>query len=343
MTHTDLLIVPAERRTAIERLATHLTPGARVALTTHINADGDGCGSQMALAHLLAQRDMKCFIVNPTPWPALFDFLRDDAVPERSREGASALKDADILLVLDIADVKRLGILTDAVRALTIPTLTIDHHVAADEPPGPIIVSDTTACATGELIHDVAEVLALEITRAAAQGMYVAMLTDTGSFRFSNTTPRCHAIAARLLTKGLEPEELYRRIYASAPLGKLKLVGEALDTLEADEAAGIAWISVPADALERFSVNGEDLDGIVEHARSVAGTRMALFFRDLGHGKVKVSFRSTGDVDVNRFARQFGGGGHAKAAGALIPGSLDEVRRTVVEAARRYVGQRSEA
>ena len=339
MIHTDLLIVPSERRTAIEELASHLTPGARVALTTHINADGDGCGSQIALAHLLAQRGMSCFIVNPTPWPALFDFLLDETIPERSREGAAALRDADILLVLDIADVKRLGGLTEAVRALGIPKLTIDHHIPSDEPPGPVIVSDTTACATGELIYDVAEVLDIEITGAAARGMYVAMLTDTGSFRFSNTSPRCHAIAATLLARGLDPEELYRRIYASAPLGKLRLLGEALETLEADEASGVSWISVPADALERFQVNGEDLDGIVEHARSVAGTRLALFFRDLGHGKVKVSFRSTGDVDVNRFARQFGGGGHAKAAGALITGSLDDVRGRVVGAAREYVAQ----
>jgi bifunctional oligoribonuclease and PAP phosphatase NrnA len=335
--HTDLLVVPSERRSAIEHLAKHLKPGARVALTTHINADGDGCGSQVAVAHLLAQRRMQCFIVNPTPWPALFEFLLDGRAAERSKEGAAALKEADVLLVLDIADVKRLGALTDVVRALAIPKLTIDHHIPSDEPPGAVIVSDTAACATGELIFDLAEVLDLEITREAARGMYVAMLTDTGSFRFSNTSPRCHAIAAALLARGLDPEELYRRIYASAPLGKLKLLGEALETLEADEEHGVSWISVPADALERFQVSGEDLDGIVEHARSVVGTRMALFFRDLGHGKVKVSFRSTGDVDVNRFARQFGGGGHAKASGALVPGTLDEVRRRVVDAAREYI------
>lgn len=337
MKHTDLLQVPEQRRVAIEQLASHLAPGAKVALTTHINADGDGCGSQMALAHLLAQRGMTCFIVNPTPWPSLFDFLLDARIPQRSREGAAALKEADILMVLDIADVKRLGVLTDAVRRLDIPKLTIDHHVPSDEPPGPVIVSDISACATGELVFDVAEVLGLEITREAAQGMYVAMLTDTGSFRFSNTTPRCHAIAAMLLARGLDPEEIYRRIYASSPIGRLRLLGDALETLEADEALGVSWISVPAEALERHQVSGEDLDGIVEHARSVAGTRLALFFRDLGHGKVKVSFRSTGDVDVNRFAREFGGGGHAKAAGALIAGSLEDVRRRVVEAAREYL------
>src|SRR6185295_10388863 len=105
-------------------------------------------------------------------------------------------------------------------------------------------------------------------------------------------------------------EAMYRRIYASVSPGKLFLLRDALDSLQIDEVNGISWISLPAGALERYGVDSEELDGIVEHPRSVAGTRLALFFRDLGYGKVKVSFRSTGDVDVNRFARQFGGGGH---------------------------------
>ena len=94
---------------------------------------------------------------------------------------------------------------------------------------------------------------------------------------------------------------------------------------------------MPAGAFEQYGLQSEDLDGIVEHPRSITGTRLALFFRDLGHGKVKVSFRSTGDVDVNRFARQFGGGGHARASGALVAGSLDEVRDRIVAAAREFV------
>ncbi|HUF28211.1 MAG TPA: DHHA1 domain-containing protein [Gemmatimonadaceae bacterium] len=333
----DLLSVPPERRAAIEQLDGHLRPGMTVAMTTHINADGDGCGSEAALAHLLLNREIRSYIVNPTPWPSLFDFLLGGPVVNRSAEGAAALRGADVLVVLDISDVKRLGVLTDAVRALDIPKLTIDHHVPSDEPPGPLVVSDTTACATGELVYDLARVLGMEIDAAAARGLYVALLTDTGSFRFSNTSPRCHAVAGSLLGRGVDPEEMYRRIYASAPLGRLKLVGEALETLESDEQAGVSWISVPAEALERHGVSGEDLEGIAEYARSVAGTRLAMFFRDLGHGKVKVSFRSTGDVDVNRFARQFGGGGHARAAGALIPGALADVRDRVVAAARDFV------
>jgi phosphoesterase RecJ-like protein len=104
-----------------------------------------------------------------------------------------------------------------------------------------------------------------------------------------------------------------------------------------DAEHGLSWITLPAGLLERYEVRAEELDGIAEYARAIAGTRLAIFFRDLGHGQVKVSFRSTGDTDVNRFARRFGGGGHARASGAMIPGALDDVRRRVIDAAREYV------
>jgi bifunctional oligoribonuclease and PAP phosphatase NrnA len=218
-----------------------------------------------------------------------------------------------------------------------VPRLVIDHHITTDEPAGDIMVSDTTACATGELVFDFASVLGLELSEPIATALYCAILTDTGGFRFSNTTPRAHAIAGQLLAAGVDPEEMYRRIYASVSPGRLALLRDALSTLEVDRDYGIAWISVPADALDRYDVSSEDLEGIVEHPRSISGTRLALFFRDLGYGKVKVSFRSTGDVDVNRFARTFGGGGHAKAAGALIPGTMEDVRLRVISAARAFV------
>src|SRR3954469_9862866 len=333
----DLLAVPAGRRADIARLAAELRAGQRVALSTHMNADGDGCGSEAALARVLAALGIESRIVNPTPWPAMFDFLCGDVVRDMSSKGAAALRGIDALVVLDISDVKRLGQLADSVRALTVPKLVIDHHLASDEPAGTITLSDTTACATGELVFDLAVTLGVEITEPIARALYTALLTDTGGFRFSNTSPRCHAIAGRLLAAGIDPEDMYRRIYASVSLARLQLLRDALETLRVDERSGVAWISVPAGALEQYGLQSEDLDGIVEHPRSITGTRLALFFRDLGHGKVKVSFRSTGDVDVNRFARQFGGGGHAKAAGALVPGRLDEVRARLVQLAQEYV------
>jgi phosphoesterase RecJ-like protein len=286
---------------------------------------------------LLAQRGLEPRIVNPTPWPALFDFLLDDDVAEKSPDGTDALEGIDLLVVSDISDVKRLGALTETVRRLDVPKIVIDHHVASDDPAGDILLTDTAACATGELVYDLACELRLEITPAIARALYAAILTDTGGFRYSNTTPRSHAIAAELLARGVDPEEMYQRVYASAPAGRVRLLAEVLATLGVDESCGIAWLSMSAGSLERYSVRSEDLDGIVEHARSIAGTRLAIFFRDLGHGKVKISFRSTGDVDVNRFARQFGGGGHVKASGALVAGTLPEVRERVVSAAKRFL------
>ncbi|HEX3866231.1 MAG TPA: bifunctional oligoribonuclease/PAP phosphatase NrnA [Gemmatimonadaceae bacterium] len=339
MTHTvrDYLAVPAERDAAIHALVKEIVPGRRVALSTHINADADGCGSETALARMLAQRGMDVRIVNPTPWPDLLRFLLGDDVRDETERGAAALKDIDLLIVLDISDVTRLGSLTDTVRGMTIPTLVIDHHIASSEPPGRSALTDISACATGELVYDIATTLDFDLTPAIARSLYAAILTDTGSFRFSNTSPRCHAMAADLLAAGVDPEDMYVRIYASAPAGRVRLLADVLATLGLDESVGLAWLSMAAGSLGKYGVRQEDLDGIVEHARSIAGTRMAVFFRDLGHGKVKASFRSTGDVDVNAFARQFGGGGHAKASGALIGGSLDDVRERVIAAARTYL------
>ena len=332
-----VLTASAARRDAIESWFATLRPGMTVALSTHINSDGDGCGSETALARLLAQRGIHARIVNPTPWPAMFAFLLGDDVEEASARGAAALEGVDALIVLDINDIRRLGHLADTVRSLTIPISVIDHHVAGDEPIGHIAVADTAACATGELVFDIAITLGLDITPAVAQSLYAAILTDTGSFRFSNTSPRAHAIAAALLAAGVNPEEMYRRIYAQVSVGRLQLLREALASLQSEPELGLSYISVAAGAMERFDITSEELDGIVEHPRSISGTRMAMFFRDLGHGKVKVSFRSTGTVDVQQFARRYGGGGHAKASGALLTGALAEVQAQVVADARAFL------
>jgi len=324
------------RTEAIRQLRGMLRPGQKVALSTHINADGDGCGSEVGFAHLLTQLGLHVRIVNPTPWPAMYDFLLpgiEDATPR----GVEALADIDLLIVLDINDVRRLGTLADAVRSLKVPIGVIDHHLAGDEPIGNVAFSDTTACATAELVYDFALDQGLTITPAVAQALYCAILTDTGGFRFSNTSPRCHTVAAALLSAGVDPEEMYRRIYAQVSVGRLRLLRDALGSLEVDPDYPLAWISVEAGALERYGVTNEELDGIVEHPRSLAGTQLALFFRDLGHARVKISFRSTGAVDVAQFARVYGGGGHAKAAGALLAGAMGDVKARVLFDAREYL------
>lgn len=337
MLHADLLAIPDARRSAIERFAEELRPGRSVALSTHINSDGDGCGSEVALARLLSQLGIEARIANPTPWPGMFDFLLGDDVRNDSDDAAKAIRKADLIMVLDINDLRRLGPIGPVVRESAATKIVIDHHIPSDVAITELALCDTAACATGELIYDLSVVLELELTAPVAEALYVALLTDTGGFRFSNTSARCHAIAGALLAAGVDPEAMYRRIYASVPVGRLHLLRDALATLEVDPEYGISWISVEAGAAETHGLKSEDLDGIAEHPRSVAGTKLALFFRDLGHGKVKVSFRSAGAVDVNAFAKEFGGGGHAKASGALIAGTLEEVRHEVVAAARRFL------
>jgi phosphoesterase RecJ-like protein len=333
----DPITVPPHRRADIERFAAELKPGQRIALSTHLNSDGDGCGSEAALARLLAQMGMVVHIVNPTPWPEMFASLLGTDVSDRTAEGSAALAHIDHLIVLDISDIKRLGSLAGAVRSLDVPPMVIDHHLPGEEPPGPVRVTDVAACATGELVYDFAATLGLEITPAIATALYTAILTDTGGFRFSNTSPRCHAIAARLLAAGVDPEEMYRRIYASVPKGRLRLLRDALDTLETDDAKGLAWVTIAAGALEKYDVSSEDLDGIAEYPRSVKGVRLAIMFRDLGHARVKISFRSVRGVDANALAKQFGGGGHARASGALVSGALDDVQMRVLTAAREML------
>src|SRR5690606_8972263 len=129
----------------------------------------------------------------------------------------------------------------------------------------------------GELVFDIAQAMGLTITPDVAKSLYIAILTATGGFRFSNTTPRAHAVASRLLDAGVDPEEMYRRIYASVPIGKLRLLRDALDSLQWDEDVGLAWISVEAGATHRYNLRSEDLDGLVEHPRSIVGVRLALF------------------------------------------------------------------
>ncbi len=326
------------RATAARAVAAALDAARSIVLTTHVNADGDGVGSEVALVHLLTARGKQVVIANPSPIPERYAFLREAVRPfDRTGDAVKAIRAADLFVVLDIADVGRLGHLGAPITARGIVTACIDHHRTPGAlPPGPRLV-DAEAAATGELVYDLAATAGWPLSAEAARALYVALVTDTGGFRFANTAPRGLRVAASLLEHGVHPEQVYESVYATAPLGRLRLTAEVLETLFVEPEIGLSWLTVPAGAIERHGTTADDLDGLVEMARSVQGTRLALLFRTLASGGIKVSFRSVGDVDVAAFARTFGGGGHAKAAGASIPGSLDEVQRTVLAAARRLL------
>jgi phosphoesterase RecJ-like protein len=338
MTTSGFAVLP-ERARAADEIAAARGPRRSVALTTHVNADGDGLGSEVALWHLLTARGMSVAIANPTPIPDRFHFLVPDGA-DRSDRAAAAIAAADVAIVLDISDLSRLGDLAATVGKMRGTTVCIDHHVSPGSlPAGPRLVAPEAA-ATAELVFDLAQALGWDVTPQAARAMYVGILTDTGGFRFANTTPRVLHVAAALLETGLNPESIYEDVYASAPEGRVRLMAEVLSTLVVEPDFGLAWVTVPPDALARLGATADDLDGIVEFPRSIAGVTLALLFRQLASGRIKVSFRSLGSVDSAELALQFGGGGHRKAAGAAVTGSLGEVQERVLHAAREYLRER---
>jgi len=331
-----------EKAAAARSLAEVISPGQRVCLTTHVNPDGDGLGSEVALVHLLRAQGVDAVVTNPTPTPTRFEFLFEDLPNiDRTGEAIRELRRADLIVVLDISDLGRLGMLAETVRSRGegegVPVVCVDHHVSDGVlPPGPRYI-DSDAAATGELIYELAIANDWPITEPAARALYIAILTDTGGFRFSNTRPRTLRIAADLLEHGVDPEEIYLDVYARAPEGRPRLLAEALQTLVVEPEYGLAWVTVPPGAIERLGVSSDDLDGVVEFPRSIEGVRMALLFREASQQRVKVSLRSVGKVNVAAFAQRFGGGGHVKAAGLVLAGTLADVQTKILGAAREFL------
>jgi bifunctional oligoribonuclease and PAP phosphatase NrnA len=328
--------VPANRVEPLQRLLEVLAPAQRVALITHVNADGDGAGSEAAVAHWLQALGKTVRITNPTIFPESFKYLIDSSVviDYTDARAAQFIREADVVFVLDTGEPKRTGRhMDDVVKR---PIAVLDHHPASIPGFRGEVFLDTTACATGELVYDLLQVAGYtsDWPLAIAESIYTAITTDTGSFRFSNTTPRAHAIVGDMIARGVDPELMYRRLYGTVPMRRIDLLRSALDTLEADNELPLTWLSVTRDAMMKSGANSEDLEGLVEYARSIEGTELAILFRETNDGATKISFRSNGAVDVNALARQFGGGGHVKAAGALIGDPLETARARALDASR---------
>lgn len=333
-------VISADRERQLRPVLERLLASSRVVLSTHINADGDAAGSTAAMAAWLEARGITATIVHPTASPAMYGWLlhRPGAVIELA-EADAALDAADLFLVLDTSEPNRLGDLASRLPAER--TVVVDHHPAGAACVGSLAVQDTTAAAAVELVYDLISLAGGPWPPAAVQGIYVGLVTDTGSFRYSNTTPRAHAIASDLLARGIDPEAVFQRLFATVPLRRVELLREALARLEVDPDAGLAWIVIPSDVAAQIGAESDDFDGLVEHARAIQGTQIAMLFRETPDGETRISFRSNGQADVNRLARTFGGGGHVKAAGARVERRAAEVVPEVVAAAREAQSVRS--
>ena len=334
--------IPASRLESV-RDALRLLKGAdRVILTTHVQADGDGVGCQVALLSFLEALGARAWIVNPTIFPRTLEFLVSDlavVLDPAGEEARSRCGSADLCVVVDTGERSRIGRVMNLVSHL--PFLVIDHHPPGDEAlPGGGgsdkrggSLRDPAASAAGELVFDILWEAKWPLTPSAADGLYVAILTDTGSFRFSNATARVHRIAAELLERGAAPDRLYDDVYGNVPLRRMRLLEAILPSLDTSSDGRVAWMSIGAGTLRELGCTSEDLEGLVDYPRELEGVEVGLLFRELDDGQVKISLRSNRYVDVNAIARLVGGGGHVRASGALVPGSLVQVRERVVAAA----------
>jgi bifunctional oligoribonuclease and PAP phosphatase NrnA len=335
---------PAHRVAAVKQAKNALLASRRAVLTTHLNADGDGAGSEAAIASWLRANGTEAWIINPTTYPDPLRFLLEDdgwVVPAGSRRARDLCAHADLAVVLDTGELPRIGRVQEEIRDLQ--TVVIDHHPPVDLPIGGISLRDATACATAELVYDVILAADGPWNDSIAQGVYVGILTDTGGFRFENTTAAAHAIAAETIVRGVQPEKVYEQVYGWAPLRKYQLLERALGTLEHEPETGITWMTIPREAYDDVGARSDDLEGIVDIPRSIEGTQVGVLFRLTAAGDVKVSFRSNGPVDVNALARKFAGGGHVKASGAMLAGPLEKAVDRVLAAAREAVARAAEA
>jgi phosphoesterase RecJ-like protein len=330
----DTVETPAHRLEPARRIARRLEGAGSIAVATHVNGDGDGWGSACALAHHFGGRGADVRLLAASPFPQRFRFLLPEGTPLLGPDhaGFRALRSADVHVVVDASEPGRLGDFAPHYRPDR--TVVVDHHaVVRSEIDAALSLIDPDAAATAELVYDILVQTGDAIAPATATALYVGLVTDTGSFRYSNTTPRTHRLAAALLEAGVDPGALYRPLHATLTPGELATLRAALANLRRDPERGITWAALGVEVVREHGAL-EESEGVLEHLRNLEGTEVAILFRELEDGTVKVSFRSTGGADVAALARSFGGGGHEKAAGATVAGRLDEVVARVLEACR---------
>ncbi len=305
----------------------------RVLLMTHVRPDADGLGSQLALAEALEALGKRPRVVVASPVAPRYQFLDPGRTRiERFAPPGTAFRDVDAVLVMDTGTWNQLGDFGPFLRSLDVPKAVVDHHRTQDDLGGTRYV-DVAAEATGRLAYEVITALGVPVTPAMAHHLFMALALDTGWFRHPNTTAATFALAAELVGAGADPTPLYEQLFECAPLGRLKLVGAALQRMQLRAGGRVAFTEVYlSDYADCGAVPG-DTEDLINYPRSIDGVEVALIFIEQADGGTKVSFRSRSRVDVSRLAEQFGGGGHRLASGAAQPGPLAEVRVAVLAAA----------
>ena len=327
--------VPSVGESDFREAAALLLSRRRPVLVTHDRPDGDGLGCLLAMRAILADIGRPATAVLYEPCPRRYAFLEGvDALQVVSGPEDPVLAGADGILILDTCTWSQLHPVEAWLRGVGVPKIALDHHTTRDAVADRYLV-DPSAAAASLLVYEWARAAGWNMPAAARQALFVGIATDTGWFRFSNTTARALAVAAELVAAGVDPSVLYERLYLTEPVAQLRLRAAALGSLDLYDGDSVAVMTLSTEALAAAGATQSDTEDLVNLPMSAAAVEVAVLLTELGQGIIKTSFRSKGAVDVAKLAQGLGGGGHSRAAGARIAGSLAEVKSTILDRIRQ--------
>ena len=316
-------------RTLIAAFEAELERAEKILIGTHLNPDGDALGSALGLAEFLEQRGKKVEVLCHHNAPRNLRWL-----PNVGRVHQEPWDKGHTLgIIVDLDSIERLGSVGQFFENLD-RLVVIDHHVP-HQAPGDVRIIDTTAAATALILTHLVREMGGTLTPSMSTCFYTGITTDTGSFRFRNTSPDALATSAILLENGADLEKVSEQVFQSKQLSSARLLGHALETMKLDLDERLAWSCLSYRDFEWAKATDEDTEGFVNELLSIETVQVAAIFREAKPGKIRVSIRSRAGFDVAAVAREFGGGGHKNAAGCTFDGSLEDAEHEVVEGMRR--------
>lgn len=306
-------------------------------LTTHVSPDGDAVGSLLGLYHLLramGKDTVSCVMADPVP--SAYGFLPG---ADQIKSASAEVIDAELAVIVDAGRLERVGAVAQHIADPS-RLLVIDHHLE-EGPAGAMGLIDPSYAATGEMVFELFQASDTPLTSDAATCLYVAQATDTGGYRFSNTTARSHRIAACLHETGIETHALCSRVFDTLSVPKFRLLQLILERMRFDAGGRVAHAYVMPDDFEAAGAGKDELENLVNYARNIEGVQAGLLCYSVKSDETKVSLRTAPGFNAASFMNRFGGGGHAAAAGATLARPLDEVREEIVRALVEALEQNS--
>ena len=320
----------------MDEIIQRIRDGQHILIASHAEPDGDSLGSLVALGLALSKLEKKVTLYNSSSIPAVYRFLPGAERIVRHIKKASTY---DLAIILDCGDMARIGEGSSIVSQIPI-IINIDHHLS-NTAFGHVQLIDTTACATAEIVYRLICRLGISFDKAIATSIYTGILTDTGSFRFSNTNQAAFAVSKAMIEVGVEPHRVAQHVFGTYSLGRIKLLNMALNSIEISENGKLSMMTVTRSMLNETGTNAEDLDGMINYARRIEDVKVAALIHETKNGAGKfsnmnryhVSLRSDSSVDVAKIAGRFGGGGHMSAAGFQIESTLVALKTKIIELA----------